>query len=447
MIRVRVFALLLPFLGALPARADTDYEMVVKIFQSAMKNPDWKERRDACIRFSDADRAESVGILLEALGREENPAVVLEGLDALAGFRSDGARTALVEVARKGSGTRRLHVLYALEKQKGPEADALLAEVAKSGDGPAVAQAALALGNPERQGVVPSLLPLLKDGDWQVRAAAARSLARHGAKEAIPALAVALDLAKGRDRTDIVAALRALSGQDLGWDPAPWKQLAAGADPASIRKVPFEVPTIFGIPITGQRVVICLDNSLRMSEAHPFGKERLEALCTPDDGKPILWYRIVTNGQFAIAHLKHLADGLPRGSKFEVLAFNATVNPLLGKLTPAGAAAKKMLEEALDGLQTDDGIATYTVLIDALNAGGAADGQAWRSGPDEIVFVTVNQPTAGEITEGDVVAAAISLKARLRMVPIHTVGIHFHPYDMCRAIAERTGGVYMDLTK
>ena len=56
-------------------------------------------------------------------------------------------------------------------------------------------------------------------------------------------------------------------------------------------------------------------------------------------------------------------------------------------------------------------------------------------------------PTTGEVKEADVVAAAIGLKARLRMVPIHTVGIHFHPYDMCREIAALTGGVYVDLTK
>ena len=63
------------------------------------------------------------------------------------------------------------------------------------------------------------------------------------------------------------------------------------------------------------------------------------------------------------------------------------------------------------------------------------------------INATVNVPNAGEIKEADVVAAAISLKARLRMVPIHTVGIHFHPYDMCRNIAQKTGGVYVDLTK
>ena len=67
--------------------------------------------------------------------------------------------------------------------------------------------------------------------------------------------------------------------------------------------------------------------------------------------------------------------------------------------------------------------------------------------PDEIIFITVNMPTTGEIKEADVVGAAIALKARLRMVPIHTVGIHFHPYDMCRDIAAKSGGVYVDLTK
>ena len=77
-----------------------------------------------------------------------------------------------------------------------------------------------------------------------------------------------------------------------------------------------------------------------------------------------------------------------------------------------GTASRNTVFEALDGLETDDGIAAYTALEQALDVAGAGDAKAWKSGPDEILYVTVNMPTTGEVTEADVVAAAIGLKAR-----------------------------------
>ncbi|MHC5012398.1 MAG: vWA domain-containing protein, partial [Planctomycetota bacterium] len=146
-------------------------------------------------------------------------------------------------------------------------------------------------------------------------------------------------------------------------------------------------------------------------------------------------------------HVKHLIQGLPKDTRYEVLSFNELVNPFFGALTPANAGTKNQALEILAELVTDDGIASYTALTDALDIVSPKDHIAWKSGPDEILFITVNLPNTGEVKEADVVGAAIALKARLRMVPIHTVGIHYHPYDMCRMIAERTGGIYVNLVE
>ena len=74
-----------------------------------------------------------------------------------------------------------------------------------------------------------------------------------------------------------------------------------------------------------------------------------------------------------------------------------------------------------------------------------ADTAAWKKGPDEIIFTACNVANKGEIKEPDVVAAAIAFKARMRMVPIHTIGVGAHGYDMLRAIAAETGAVYLNL--
>ena len=67
------------------------------------------------------------------------------------------------------------------------------------------------------------------------------------------------------------------------------------------------------------------------------------------------------------------------------------------------------------------------------------------SGPDEIIFTACNMPNKGEIKEAPVVGAAIALKARMRMVPIHTIGIKSHGYDMMAEIAKGSGGTYLNL--
>ena len=427
-------------------RAD-DWDAMLEEFQSGQKSEDWRARRDAFSYLSNYDRPEAVKEILSALAREGNGAVLLGGVEALSAQKSLGSRAVLFEAARKGTGEERLLVLLALAAQAGPDVGALLREVAQGNSAPAAAQAALALGSEKRPETVPVLRKLLGHRDWQVRAAAARSLGAQEDPAAVPDLAAALAVAKGRDRADLVAALEKLSGQAFGNDPAAWKKLAQGTPPAEIRARPDLPPSAFGIPIYGERVVIVLDNSLRMGDPHPFDTERLRTLCDVKDGDPIPWFRMQTNAQFAHAHVRHLIQGLPKGSRFELITFNEVVRETFAALAGAGAATRKTAFDVLAALETDNGIATYDALLRALDIAGGREGAAWKSGPDEILFVTVNVPTAGEVKEVDVVGPAIGLRARLRMVPIHTVGIHNHPYEMCRAIAERSGGTYVDLSK
>lgn len=435
------------FVGAPFACAD-GWDDAKKEFRREMKSDDWKVRREAFLIAAEYDGADAAREILEVIDDEPNAAVVLAGIDTLALFRSDGALEGLREVAAKGRGRQQLLALVTMSRLKDPSVvSETLVKVAGGRDAQAVCQAVLALGASTQRDATELLIDLLGHKAWQVRAAAARTLALWDAEEAIPALAKALPSADGRARGDIVQALEAISDQKFGNDPDAWEQLAEGADPDTITAKPELAPTAFGIPIYGERLVICLDNSLRMGDPHAFSTERLRELTDPKDGKPIAWFRMKTNGQFAHGHVKHLVDGLPRGTRFEIITFNASVNPVFGKLMPVSTASRQTAFETIDGLITDDGINAYGALTDALDIGGSKDDSAWKSGPDEIIYITVNQPTTGEVVEADVVAAAIALKARLRMVPIHTVGIHFHPYDMCRLIAERTGGTYMSLVE
>ena len=431
--------------GAQRARADGWEDMRAE-FRKGAKSSLWNVRSDAFLYLSGYDRPEAVREILRALDKEQNAAVLLSGVTALEGQKSRGSRELLFDIARKGKERTRLLVLTALGRQKGPDVGDLLLEGAAGKDAPAAAQAALALKDQKHAGTVPVLAKLLKSKHWQVRRAAAITLKAFRPDEAILPLANALAASKGRDRSEILDALLEITGEKFGNDPAAWKRFANGTPSEEIRAKPDLAPSVFGVPIYGRRVVICLDNSLRMTDKHPFKTDRLKELSYPPDGAPIPWIRTKTNGQFAREQVKHLLRGLPKGTKFEIIVFNETVRDVFGGLTNLGTASRNRAFETLDGLVTDNGIAAYTALEKALDVAGIG-GKAWKSGPDEIIYITVNMPTTGDVVEADLVSKSIGLKARLRMVPIHTVGIHYHPYEMCREMAALTGGVYVDLTK
>ncbi len=473
-----VLAMLFVLGGGLPrvlspalrrAEAD-DTKDALKAFRSASRAKPWKDRRDAYLTIADFDGAEAARAVLDAAVREQNPAVVLTALNVLADFGSEGAQGALATALGKSKGTRKMYVLMALARQSGDKAVPLLLETLRGKGAPAIAQAALALGRREVQAAVPDFLRLLRHKDWQVRRAVAIGLRRIAqppppkpekgkpadpqfrwpvpealaAPEVTQALASALAASRGRERRDIIQALDAIHDKDLGDNVAAWKAVAEGREPDEktlAQRV--RPPYAFGVPIYGKRVVLIYDNSLRSGDPHKFGSdERLAEVCEVPGSRPLLQMRLRTVGQFVQAHYRRCIHDMAKGTKFELITFNETVRPTFGKFASASKTSRKAVDALFEGLQNDNGINTYGALTEALDMGGAAESKAWKRGPDEIVFMSCNIPTAGEIQEADVIGAAIALKGRMRMVPIHTVGVLSHAFNMMRTIAAETGGIY-----
>ena len=155
---------------------------------------------------------------------------------------------------------------------------------------------------------------------------------------------------------------------------------------------------------------------------------------------------MLTVGHFIRAHLRRLIGDLDgKGQKFELISFHATVHPVFGKLTGINNGTKDQLREAIEAAKPEAGMNHYDALTQALDISGSKPSVAWKSGPDEILFTACNAPNQGEIKESEVVAAAIGLKARLRLVPIHAIGVESHAYEMMAQIARESGGVYLNL--
>lgn len=442
-------------------------------FRSALKSDSYKDRQDAYVVIASYDGADAAREVLRALAKEKNPAVIYTGLRTLAGMKSDGAREVYRETLTGGKGKSRMFVLMALDATSGPGLDEAIHSLLTGKDGPAAAQAALALGRRRTLASLPRVLPLLRHKHWQVRRAAAMAVLSMASPpplpvkpgstekpvtpptpeevktpEVISALVAGLANSEGSDRAPMLRALTKITGQDYGLDIPAWKQLAAGKDPTEIVRKPVPMPHAFGIPILGRRIVVCFDRSLRMDDGHPFGRgDRIEKLCDVPGARPIAWMRLYRVRQFAAAHIRRMFDDMPKRARMEVILFHTTLDRMFGKFVSPGAATKKVLKETLDELEVGEGINTYDVLMLALDIAGEKDAKAWKSGPDEVIFITANQPTVGEIRDPDVVGSAIGLKARLRMVPVHTIGIKTHAYDMMRTIAAESSGTYRDYHK
>ncbi len=434
-------------LASEPASAAEGWKEARKVFRAAMKLEDWKERRDAYADLAYHDGPDAVAEVIKRFGDERNPAVTMMGIETLAAFRSKEATAAIEKAVRKGRGMPRLYVLLAVVGSKGGADPKLLMELLEGKDPMAAAQAAIALGQQKAAGIKPILLDLTKHKDWQLRAAAARGLAGLGDKSVVPALVESLAASGGGERHAILSALHKLTGQTYGLDIAAWRKLAGGASPSAIKvRIP-KGPYAFQIPILGRRVVLIVTNSQRNEDPHRFGVgPRLEELCQVPGARPLLHTRLVTVGTFIRAHIARCINDLPSAKqKFELILFNSTVSPQFGKFTPANSGTKKVAVAALQGLVPAAGMNHYDALRTALDLGGSKDKQAWKNGPDEILFTACNAPNAGEIKEAPVVAAAIGLHARLRMVPVHTVGVESHSYEMMETIAAQSGGIYRKL--
>lgn len=436
--------------GARPARAD--FESAKKYFLDNVKSPEWKARRSAYGAFQDHDGGPAATLLLQQVGAETHPAVIEAAATTLAGMRSSEARAAAIASAKKPKSSERVVAQTALLSMRGNDVDAALVEAVASPNAPVATMAALALGQGTRSGASEALVKALAHPAWQVRGAAARSLGARGDRAALAPLVARLEVEKGRARAEVVGALEAVSRQRLGDSPKRWAALAAGGDPSTVEEAAALAPTFFGVPVTGERVVFVLDRSLHMRDAHPWvapeQRERLEELCSPKDGERIPWRQVKTKWQLAVAHLRHAVEGLPSGARFEVFYFAADVKSVFaGKGAPAGAAARKTLDEVLATIETDDGINLWDALLGALDMAGAAEDKAFKAGPDQVLLVTNNIPTRGDVADADVVARAIGLRARARFVPVSVVGIGNHPFALAETLTKTSGGVYVNLSK
>lgn len=469
---MRILCCFLSFAGLLclgaVARAD-GFGDAKREFDKFQRAETWQERAQGYDYLAAYDGAEAVEEILKALGSEGNGAVIRHALRTLGLFGSDEASEALAEAVRKGRGDRQYFALLALEMQRGPGASQALLEALSNKDTSVVAQAAIALGAKQVRDALAPLRDLLGHKEWQVRAAAARGLknmagpipgpAAPGAApapflptwlapdEVGPALIAALETSQEVDRRDLIAALERISGKSYGYDPAAWRQWLAATPEERIERNPIAVPRFFGIPVFGERVCVVIVNNVQLDKPHPYSQDRLKELCEVPGARAIPWIKIRTLKQFTQEHVARFLEDFAAGSrKVEIFTTGPKVNQSFGKLRVA-SASRKAMADLVEGLALAAQNDTYGALVAALDVSGSKDSVAWQKGPDEVLYVSCAPPWLAEVTDLDQAGAGIGLKARRRMVPVHSVGVAEHPGKLMKIMSEWSGGVYLTLER
>jgi hypothetical protein len=446
-----------------------------KAFRAAMRDERWKERRAAYITLLDYDSAQIFEDVLDATMKEENAAVVLEGIKTLGQLESPEALAAFESALSKPRGHKGIVLLLASAEQKGAHGVAQLASILRGKDEQLATLAAAALG---RKMVEPGLAPLidaLGHKDWHVVAAAARGLVRlawsartepdkrtgEGPKPAMPAwfdgpkvataLHAKLAKAEGPARGAIIEALESITKKDYGDNPKAWGLHVQGKEPdeATLRRGRTHPAYFFGIPVHTRRAVVVLDTNLLTENEHPFrDMDRLKELCEVPGGRRVAWIKIRSIWQFNSAHVSRFLQDLPsRGTKFDLIFSGPKPALTFGRLTNANAGNKKVAAAEIEKAPHANPNDILGAMTAALDISGSKDSVAWTKGPDTVLCVYSSVPWEAPETDTEVIGATIGLTARIRGIQIHAVGVHEFAYDMLRLFAGQSDGHLLELIK
>jgi hypothetical protein len=258
--------------------------------------------------------------------------------------------------------------------------------------------------------------------EFSLRRAIVQNLAGIRKREAIGALLSILPSAAGEVRADIVQHLTGVSGQRLGLETQAWTDwwqanqprfefppAGQGQTVARAALSPTAIPSYYGLPLYGTRIVFVMDTSLSMRGA------RIQA---------------------AKRELLRAIGTLPPGVEFNVLVFNTRVSSWQRQLVPSTPENQQAAALFVAAQELGWNTATYEALEVAL---------AWDA--ESIYLLTDGAPDGGKIGRPAQIVAAVSQSNRVRRVTINSIGIGVGPpgsdFDnFLRSLSARNFGEY-----
>lgn len=312
-------------------------------------------------------------------------------------------------------------------------------ELAEDRDAATRMGAAIALGHLRTPEAIEALHGLVQDDAWSVRVEALRVVGEIRRAESLPLLVERLELESGRMREDVAAALRKLTGLDLGDGPARWRswwdaegatyalpspeEIAALEAERRAREAQFDSRAgFYGIPVTSERVAFLLDVSGSMIERAEPRPGRSSARPGGD----------TTRLDVAKEELELAVKELPEDCFFNLLFFETAVHAFSEELVRLERSVRPRAIRYVRDAWAQGATAVYPALEMAF-----ADPVV-----DTIYVLSDGHPTEGEVTDPDEILARVRVWNAARHVRIHGVSVG-RESPLLRGLAEETGGRYL----
>ncbi len=306
--------------------------------------------------------------------------------------------------------------------------------------------------------VVKVLLPMLKDSFVEVQVSAVQALRKIGGKEVVSALVKQISKQEGRVLDDICDTLIWLTGQDFGPSNVSWTSWwdREGED-AEIRGISREeyeriraeasdstTGTYYGLRVISRFVTFIVDISGSMEEPYEVDTRKLPGGRIGRSGTGVdadaegggNKREKLAKIEVARRELLRVLDGIPKGTQFNIIAFESTFTPWRPALVEMDDMIRSDAMDYVRNLGPRGMTNVYDTLISALD-----DPEV-----NTIYFLSDGSPTMGKIVEPGGILAAVRARNAARKVKIHTIGFHLDPKasSLMRLLAEENHGTFVE---
>jgi len=332
------------------------------------------------------------------------------------------------------------------------EAYSHLAELADDRDPEVRVELALALWNFTRDEALTETFKLLRDKVWAVRLAAVRAMHNVRDKRMIPTLIDQLNREGGRLREDIRDLLVKVTGQDFNINAERWQwwwnnyggdkfQFGGGPSKSQQHKMRYAIQ-YHNVDTCSKKFIFLLDTSSSMNEI-----VQVEKVGDKTYGKGDLTKKKIYVAQAELVRLLRTFD---KNIFFNIITFSEEIGLWRKNVAAAKKDTRKNAEKFVWDIDPPKRASTniYDSLIaafDMVDEGFAK--RKYESVVDTMFFLSDGNPTAGPVTDVDMIIRTVKERNRIHGIKIHTFNLGGPSTEtyFLRKLAECTGGTYQEI--
>jgi HEAT repeat protein len=381
---------------------------------------------------------EAVSLLIRLL-RSDIASLQLLSAKALGNIADARAVEPLMAMLQEKSLDLKAAALSALAEIRDMRALEPILKMAKSPDIRLKLLAVNVLGSFPDSRSLKAAVKALKSRRWQLQVAAVKAIAQMRRKEGITALIRAMKKAKGRVRSDILDALRRLTGADLGYEPEDWSawwgkvkgdfvmpeekpETEKGREKKVCGRTAVRNPVYHGMEVSSKRVIFLIDTSGSMSG--PMKPNRSGG--GAGGGGP-------NKMEVAKKELLKVIAALKSDVWFNVFEFNTGYKRWQKSLVKATARNKQAAVAFVSRMRPMGGTNIYDPLETALQDRHV----------DTVYLLSDGAPGSGKFVQPKRIREEIRRLNRFRNVKINTISFNGNRSFM-EGLAKDNGGTFVD---